>query len=239
MVPADFKKRYPVLEHYSPLELRLDLGLLTAAQLLDLNADKQGMVWARFASERDYRSYPKDHWKTHARFKRRAGEDGCNLLVRDATDSSRFYVLGNNYPLGTGKCLGSTIPLTDNWPGHSPPTSQGWFRILNGMFWVFDATRVNTGVIAHLRAASPDRSVVRLRLDTCALTDDEVEQKVRLSAINGGGSNGAPPRGTATYRRPSEWGLPGPPKEIGIVDGIKPRLLSELVRKGAVTVAHV
>src|SRR5687768_14931666 len=100
LTAADFRKICPVLEHYSPSGLHLELGLMTAYQVLDVCADVSGTVLTRFIDEEEFRPYPKDYWATRSRFKRGAGERGSNLFVRDAVDITRQYVLGNNYPLG-------------------------------------------------------------------------------------------------------------------------------------------
>jgi hypothetical protein len=226
---AEFRHLCPVLVHYAPQgHLRPERGLLTAAQILDQSADATGHVWAKFYNDAKYQSYEPDHWKTHSRFRRGAGEAGSNLLVRDAVEPTRVHVLGNNYPLGEGTCLGKTIQLTDNRPGDPEPTRQDWFRTLNDMFWVFDAANVNHGVVNHLRAASPTGKLSRLALRTASLPDEVIAERVRLSAINGGGSNGACARGTATYKAPSEWTRAWPPREIGIRGGIPPALYGTL-----------
>src|SRR5436189_4244015 len=95
---------------------------------------------------------------------------------------------------------------------------EEWFRTLNAMFWVFSDEAVNHGVVRHLRDASPNRTLSRVVLHTRGLTADFIEQRIRLSAINGGGSNGASPRGSATYKPPSLWTHGWPPREIGILD---------------------
>ena len=115
VTPAEFRHLCPVLVHYAPHgRLRRERGLLTAAQVLDQSADADGRVWAKFYNDAEYQSYALDHWKTHSRFRRGAGEAGSNLLVRDAAEPSMVYALGNNYPLGDGKCLGhpSYSPIT-------------------------------------------------------------------------------------------------------------------------------
>lgn len=221
--PSEFRRLCPILVHYAPHgQLRLERGLLTASQVLDRNVDAHGRVWAKFIGDEECQSYDVDHWKTRSRFRRGAGEVGSNLMVRDASDSTEFYVLGNNFPLGDGRCLGVTLPLTDNRPGDPTPTRADWFRTLNSMFWVFDAVKVNEGVLNHLRAATPRKRLAKVALQTAKLSDEVIEGHVRLSAINGGGSNGCLARGSATYKKPSEWGERTPPKEIGILDGIQP-----------------
>ena len=87
-------------------------------------------------------------------------------------------------------------------------------------------------------AASPSGDLIRVRLATNALTDEQIEDKIRLSAINDGGSNGACRRGTATHRSLTEWPGDWPPKEIGIVDGISDSLCAELLRGGGLTLAR-
>lgn len=78
------------------------------------------------------------------------------------------------------------------------------FRILNSMFWVFDQSSVNAGVLNHLREASPVGVLSAVTLSTDTLPDDVID-RIRLSRINGGGSYGAFARGTATYQRPADW----------------------------------
>ena len=141
LTPAQFRELCPFLDHYSSSRIRVEIGLRTASQLLDMCADSHGIVETRFVDEMEFRRYSKDHWKVSSRFRRRAGEQNCNVLLRHATNRDQLYVLGNNYPLGSGDCLGITIPLTDNWPGTPEPTREHWFETLNGMFWVFDAER--------------------------------------------------------------------------------------------------
>lgn len=221
--PSDFRRLCPILVHYAPHgQLRPERGLLTAAQVLDRNADADRRVWAKFLGEEQCQAYDVDHWKTHSRFRRGAGEVGSNLLVRDREDETTFYILGNNSPLGDGSHLGVTLPLTDNRPGDPTPSPADWFRTLNSMFWVFDTGWVNAGVLDHLRAASPNKRLSKILLPTSRFSDEFIEGHVRLSAINGGGSNGAFARGTATYKKPSEWDERKAPKEIGILDGIQP-----------------
>lgn len=227
--PSQFRQTFPTLVHYAPFGvIDLSKGLLTAAQLLDANVDNDGHVWAKFPLQAIFQRWHADHWKSTSRFVRKAGETGCNLVLRDKDDATKTYVLGNNFPLGDGSCLGCKIPLTDNRPGDPAPTAADWFRTLNSMFWVFDARRVNDGVLNHLRAASPSGRLARVRIDTAKLEDTFIEEHVRLSAINGGASNGCRPRGTATYKRPSEWIGPKPPKEIGIRDGLSGALVAAL-----------
>ncbi len=158
------------------------------------------------------------------------------MLVRDPKTCTRGYFLGSNFPLGDGSCLGTTIPLTDNQPGDPPPSREDWFRILNSMFWVFDEQAVNAGVLRHLRSATANNDLVGVRILTRALPDALIEENVRLSAINGGGSNGACPRGTATYKRLREWTLGWPPKEIGLADGLSAELCGELRSSGGVLI---
>ena len=79
-----FRQLTPKLVHFAPKSfLRRELGLLTAAQVLDLNAENDGKVWARFSRQNTYQPYAKDYWKERSRFLRGAGEVGCNLIVRD------------------------------------------------------------------------------------------------------------------------------------------------------------
>jgi hypothetical protein len=239
MTADEFRQRYPVLAHYSPsLELAVDDGLLTAAQILDRCADTSGNVWARFKAENEFSQYPVGHWKVRSRFRRRAGEVGSNLIVQDSQDHSLTFILGNNYPLGDGSCLGSTIALTDNRDPNTVLTREDWFSLLNSMFWVFSADDVNEGVIRHLRDASVDGELHCVRIQTPALSEEFIEDRIRLSAINGGGSNGAMPRGTATYRRPSEWHPESRAKEIGVVNGFSPGEVQLLKSAGALTVCR-
>jgi hypothetical protein len=239
MTPVEFRRLCPALEHYAPSGfLRVEYGLLTAAQLLDLNSDHHGMVSARFCHQSEFESFDRDYWKTHSRFRRRAGEDGCNVIVRHPSDPSRRFFLGNNYPLGEGTCIGTSLPLTDNRPEEPQPTREDWFRTLNNMFWVFDANNVNPGVLTHLRAASHDGTLTKATLVTAGLSDRFIENKIKLSAINGGGSNGALPRGTLTYKRPSEWTRAWPPKEIGIIDGLEVDLCRALMTDGTLTLSE-
>ncbi len=198
MTLEEFCNRCPFLVHYAP-QFDLVAGLLTAAQVLDRNADEQGNVWARFRSETTFQSYSIEYWKANSRFHRKAGESGCCLVVRDVRDFSRMHILGNNYPLGDGTCLGTTIPLSDNRPGDTTPTREQWFRILNDMFWVFPDNCVNTGFVARLRVATPGKVLYCVRLATRLMPDYELKSRIRLSKINGGGSNGCRARGTATY----------------------------------------
>jgi len=240
MTPTAFRRLCPALEHYSPAKaFNPELGLRTASQILDMSADSQGVVWAKFLHDNEYQPYSRDHWKAHSRFKRRAGEVGCNLIVKDASVEDRSYILGNNFPLGDGSCLGTTIRLNHNRPGDREITREDWFRILNGMFWVFDAPYVNPGVLNHLRAAAQNGALVRVRIETTALADEQIAEKIRVSAINGGGSNGACPRGTATYQLLSEWAGRWPPKEIGILDGLSASLCSDLLKTGGLVASIV
>lgn len=227
--PTELRRAFPALVHYAPHgHLRLERGLLTAAQVLDRTAAEDGRVWAKFQGEPDFRGWPVDHWKTHSRFRRKAGDSGSNLLVRSAGDETEVFFLGNNYPLGDGKCLGTSIPLSDNRTGDPEPSREDWFRILNDMFWIFDAQRINRGVLDHLREASPTKRLSRIVVPTAKLSDEFIENRIRLSAINGGGSNGGFPRGRATYKRPSEWDGTKAPKEIGILHGISAELAREM-----------
>ena len=230
---AEFRRRCPYLVHYAPL-INLDLGLLSAAQVLDRNADGHGNVWARFRHENTFRPYAPDYWKTHSRFLRRAGEAGCCLVVRDVQDFTRIHTLGNNFPLGDGSCLGTNIQLTDNRPGDQAPTREQWFRILNDMFWVFPESAVNSGFVERLRMVTPSRVFSRVRVSTIALADGELVARVRLSAINGGGSNGAFARGTATYKPIGEW-LGWPPKEIGLLGGLPADRCASLLHDGGLS----
>lgn len=233
MTVREFRRRHPLLVHFGS-QLRLELGLLSAAQVLDRNADSRGQVWARFRGQPAYHQYPVDHWKSHSRFLRGAGEAGSSMHVRDAVDPNQSYFLGSNYPLGSGECIGTTLPLSDNRAGDPPPAREDWFRTLNSMFWVFAAAHVNDGFVDRFRLASGDR-VCKVHLATRFLSDDWLENRIRLSKINGGGSNGGFARGTATYKRISEWSGE-PPKEIGIVDGVPASLCQELSLAGGLTV---
>ncbi|MFL5329223.1 MAG: hypothetical protein ACJ8C4_09925 [Gemmataceae bacterium] len=237
MILAEFRKRCPYLVHYAP-QINLTFGLLTAAQILDRNADEHGFVLARFRHETEFQSYPVDYWKTHSRFVRRAGEAGCCLIVQDAQDATRIYVLGNNFPLGDGQCLGTTIPLSDNRPGDAALTREEWFRILNDMFWVFPEDAVNAGFVERLRVVTPGKALFRVRLSTDALPDEELDARVRLCVINGGGSNGAFARGTATYKRISDWSG-WPPKELGLCGGLPGDLCDALRQSGDLSVQTV
>lgn len=233
----DFRSRCPYLIHFAP-QVDLALGLLTAAQVLDMNADERGTVWARFRNEREFKQYPVDHWKSHSRFLRGAGEAGCCLVVRDSRDFTRSHILGNNFPLGDGSCLGTTIKLTDNRPGDSAPSCEQWFRILNDMFWVFPEDAVNSGFVDRLCAATPGGKLYRVRLATAALPDGEIEGRIRLSAMNGGGCRGGFPRGTATYKPLREWSN-WPPKEVGLVGGLPASSCATLHRDGGLSVQEV
>jgi hypothetical protein len=227
--PSEFRRTFPALVHYAPQGvLRIDRGLLTAAQVLDQNADGDRNVWAKFQGEAEFRPWAVDHWKTHSRFRRRAGASGSNILVRDVAAKTAVYFLGNNYPLGDGTCLGTSIALSDNRTAALTPSRADWFRILNDMFWVFGAKHINRGVLDHLRTASSSMQLSRIVVPTANLSDEFVENHIRLSAINGGGSNGGFPRGTATYKRPSEWAGTKTPKEIGILHGISATLAREI-----------
>lgn len=196
------------------------------------------MVAARFSYESDFKYVDKEHWKTQSRFLRGAGEDGCTLIMRHPVDADRFFFLGNNYPLGAGTCIGTSLPLTDNRPEDVQPSREDWFRLLNNMFWVFDSNNVNPGVLDHLKAASNGGRLSKVTFATAGLSDAFIESKIRFSGINGGGSNGALPRGTLTYKRPSEWTRAWPPKEIGIYEGVSPDLCSNLSASGALTVGE-
>jgi len=221
------------------MPLRLELGLLTAAQVLDLNADDDGFVWTKFLDETIYQKYPKDYWKERSRFKRRAGELGSNLLVRNRRDAGASFFLGNNYPLGSGDCIGTTLPLTDNRPGLRPPTRQEWFRTLNSLFWVFAHDAVNQGFLNHLRAASPVSTPHSVVITTDGLSDEFIEKIIRLSAINGGGSQGARGRGSATFKAPSAWTDGWPPREIGLLDGLDASICATLLAQGTLSVVEV
>jgi hypothetical protein len=230
MTVDDFRRHCDWLVHFAPTGFFcLDYGLLTAAQLLDTNANQNGQVFMRFAAEPNFSPYDKEHWKCRPRFKRKAGELGSNMFLRDKTDPAKSYFLGNNYPLGDGSCIGTTLPLTNNLPGTKEPSREDWFRILNSMFWVFDSNNINQGLLSHLTGASPDRQITRVAVSTKALPDDLLNERVRLSSINGGGANGAFPRGTATYKRLSEWSGSWPPKEIGIWDGIPKEVCAQML----------
>jgi hypothetical protein len=221
------------------MPLRLDLGLLTAAQVLDLNADEHGFVWTRFLDEPIYQKYQKEYWKERSRFKRRAGELGSNVLVRDRTDAGASFFLGNNHPLGSGDCIGTTLPLTDNRPGTRPTTREEWFRTLNSLFWVFAHDAVNEGFLNHAKAASPVSTLHSVVITTAGLSDEFIENKIRLSAINGGGSQGARARGSATYKAPSEWSDGWPPREIGLLDGLDADSCAALLAQGTLSVVEV
>jgi len=234
---AEFRQYCPWLNHFTP-QLNLADGLLTAAQVLDRNRNEHGNVWARFRSETEFASYPVNYWKTNSRFLRRAGESGCCLFIRDSRDSTRTHVLGNNYPLGDGSCLGTTIPLTDNRPGDPTPSREEWFATLNSMFWVFPEDGINTGFVERLRLATPGSALCRVRISTRMLTDEQLLQRVRLSAINGGGSNGACARGTSTYKPISEW-FGWPPREIGLRDGLPANLCASLQDRGGLPIERV
>src|SRR5262249_38634276 len=110
---------------------------------------------------------------------------------------------------------------------------------LNSIFWVFDERSVNSGVVNHLRSAAPNRDLSRVKLTTRDLPDQLIEEKIRLSAINGGGSNGASSRGTATYKGPLEWSRGWPPKEIGIWNGVPPDILRHVQANGGLTIEDV
>jgi hypothetical protein len=198
----------------------------------------KGNVWARFRNETAFRWYHVDYWKTHSRFLRRAGEGACCLIVRDRQDLTRSHVLGNNFPLGDGRCLGTTIQLTDNLPHTAAPTREQWFRILNDMFWVFPENRVNLGFVERLRVVTPGGVLYRVRLSTSALPDLELDARLRLSAINGGGSNGGFARGTATYKPIEKWSG-WPPKEIGLLGGVPADRCASLELRGGLSVDEV
>jgi hypothetical protein len=87
--------------------------------------------------------------------------------------------------------------------------------------------------------ASPNGQLARVRLVTAALTDGQIDEKIRVSAINGGGLNGAFARGTATYGPISEWKGRWPPKEIGILDGMSSSLCGQLAAVGGLAVESV
>ena len=231
MSPSEFRSRCQFLVHFAPAAFfRPEAGLLTASQVLERSADAAGNVYARFLDDHQYTRYPVDHWKRHSRFRRRAGERGSNLLVRDRDAPANCYFLGNNYPLGDGTCIGTKLRLTDNRPGDSEPTREEWFETLNRMFWVFPEPHLNPGFLAHVGAVNG--ALIRVRLATRGIPDDLLAEKVRISAINGGGSNGARPRGTATYKSISEWSGRWPPKEIGLRDGLSFEVCEVLVREG-------
>ena len=158
--------------------------------------------------------------------------------MRDAQDVTRIHVLGNNFPLGDGSCLGTTIQLTDNRPGDAAPIRERWFGTLNDMFWVFPENGVNLGFVERLRVVTPGGVLYRVRLSTSALPDSELDARVRLSAINGGGSNGGFARGTATYKHIGEW-CGWPPKEIGLLGGLPADLCASLQRCGGLSVEEV
>lgn len=105
------------------------------------------------------------------------------------------------------------------------------------MFWVFDSQSVNDGVINHLRDASPDRELTRITLVTALLPKELLQDRMRLSAINGGASNGAFPRGTATYKTIVEWTGGRKPREIGLRNGIPAEFFADLRPAQAVTIA--
>ena len=75
-----------------------------------------------------------------------------------------------------------------------------------------------------------------MTIETAALSDTFLDQ-IRLSAINGGGSNGALPRGSATYKPLSEWHWGWPPREIGILGGVPVEVCAHLAAQGAMRVA--
>jgi len=251
MTLENFRRHCAVLVHYAPSGfIRPERGLLTASQILDSNADEWGKVSARFLFEGDYHEFDKEHWKGRSRFVRWKSirqspqaeydrdrhETGCNLLVRDKEDPSKDYFLGNNFPLSDGLCLGTNIGLTDNRAGYPQPSREDWFRLLNRMFWVFDQPSANPGFLNHLRAASKTGHLSVVRLFTCMLPDDIIKERVRMSAINGGGSNGGAPRGTATYKQVADWNVGWPPKEIGILDGLPHDTCIQLRESGALTI---
>ena len=234
MTIDEFREYCPSLVHFAP-QIDLARGLLTAAQVLDLNQDEKGQVWARFRYETAFRPYPVDHWKSRSRFLRGAGEAGSCLVVRDAGDHSRSHILGNNYPLGTGRCIGTTLKLTDNRDGDQPLSREDWFRTLNNMFWVFPESAVNAGFVNRLRGVTPGGRLHRVRLLTRSMPEAELIQRVRLSAINGGGSNGGFARGTATYKPIGDW-AGWPPKEIGLYEGLPVARCATLLAEGGLTV---
>lgn len=232
MNACDFQEKYPQLVHFSPAttfaEKSIEHGLLTASQIIDLHSDPSGNISARFVADQNYVTYNKEYWKTHSRFKRGAGDSGSNILIRHKTDVDQFSILGNNLPLGDGSCIGTTLPLSDNLHGDEAPSREDWFRILNSMFWVFDSRQINAGFIDHIRNSDQNSRVVKIIINTRSLSDEFIEHNIRLSSINGGGSNGAFPRGTATYKKPSQWTSHKTPIEIGILDGIPKRIISSL-----------
>lgn len=234
MTPAQFRRRFPALLHFTR-EIDVRLGLLTASQILDKCADKRGVVSARFYAEQEFRECHKDHWKETSRFLRDAGEHGSRLLVRDSANPSVTHTLGNNYPLGDGTCLGTTIPFTDNRPGDAPPTPQQWLRLLNEMFWVFPSTKVNEGFVDRLRVGDPGRVLHCVSINTGSLENEELTQSIRMSRINGGGSNGAARRGTATYKTIVDW-QGGPIREIGIQQGLTASRCEKLLESGGITI---
>ncbi len=239
MDTTQFRQFCPALVHFAPRGgIRLEEGLLTAAQILDRCADHGGRVWTRFVGEPEFKSYSADHWRSHSRFKRKAGDRGSTVEVRDPRNQERTYFLGNNYPIGDGACLGTSIHLTDNLPGDAEPSREDWFRTLNSMFWVFSEGNVNYGFTEYLRAVAPSRSLSRIRLLTAHVPQDLLEAKVRLSAINGGGSQGGFARGTATYRSLAAWNG-WPPKEIGLLHGLSAEECGRLREVGALIVEDV
>ena len=235
---AEFVNLSPRLVHFAPRGLlRLEDGLLTARQIVELNASRGHKVWARYVAEPEWRQVDARSLVERSRFLRGAGDVGSNVLVRALADENRVFFLGNNSPLGDGSCVGTTVALTDNRTGDSSPSREGWFKTLNSMFWFFDARRVDANFVNHLASGAERHGWCRIALETAHVPPTLLEERLRLSRINGGVANGVARRGTATYKRLHEWSGRWPPKELGFWDGIPADSCRELIATGALTVA--
>lgn len=237
MTPERFRECCPRLVHYSPRKPDLDLGLLTAAQVLDLCADSAGSVSARFAGETDFRAFPKNHWKETSRFLKGGDEVGSSLIVKHHKTGVE-YQLGNNWPLKNGSCLGTTVALSDNRPGDPAPTKAQWFSTLNRMFWMFDAGSINAPFFEHVREAAGGGPMWRLEIRTIGLTDALLAKAMRVAGINGGGFRGRMPRGTATYVPLADWKRAWPPADIAFLDGIDAKTAEFLSDTGNLKIAQ-
>lgn len=235
----DFRLKYKRLVHFAPAAyLRIEKGLLSAGQVLDLNADANNRVRTRFQDEAEYTEYDVGHWKSHPRYRKGGGEAQSNLYVQDRESPERSYFLGNNHALGGDDNLGIAIPLTDNRYGDPKMTGPEWLRQLNRMFWVFIEGDETPAFVERVRKAAPERRVVKITLTVAGLSDDLLEGQLRLSAVNSRALGGRAPRGTATYV-PLAWWSGRKPKEIGILDGVSADKVRQLQRDRALSIEEV
>lgn len=224
MTPNEFREKIKCLIHFAPSnslsnERILSQGLCTASQIIEANAVNQ-IVFAKFKRDPKYRQYNSRELNSMVRFKERSSAEESEIMIQDVHDNIKYYILGDQYPLGRAKfldkCLKNNIQKSE------------WIAFLNDFFWVFDRNNINKGFASKIAAGG--RHAI-LEISTDALSDEFIETRIRLSQINGGGSNGCFPRDYETYRPPSEWDINNTPKEIGILNGISKELVGELKLK--------